>query len=69
MERSAHHLTLLELATGYRLAPGERIERTLRLMRQHSFATRGFADLDDLQTRPIPWCAGAAAECPRLPMP
>ena len=68
------HPTLLELAAWYRFQPRPvavargnekgRVERAIRFVRDRFFAARRFADLADLNTQALQWCAQEAAERP-----
>ncbi|MBV8593936.1 MAG: IS21 family transposase, partial [Caulobacteraceae bacterium] len=68
--------TLLSFAAHYRFEPRPvaiargnekgKVERAIRYLRQHFFAARRFADLDDLNAQAAAWCNGLAADrrCP-----
>ena len=68
------HPTLLALAGHYRFEPRPvavargnekgRVERAIRYIRDHFFAARSFADLDDLNAQAEDWCLGPAADRP-----
>ena len=70
------HPTLLELAAWYHFQPRPvavargnekgRVERAIRFVRERFFAARRYADLADLNSQALQWCAHEAAEraCP-----